>query len=118
MKRDGHLFSYEVYSSNRKIKTAYKDGKFKFTVTRNIEGRLSEDWNPNEDSFKDSYIKSIEKTVEKRVHETVTSFITEKLQKEIKADVTGLGTRSEFIILKSGKRFQENGMMIISAMRK
>ncbi|MCB4340573.1 spore germination receptor protein GerAC [Bacillus subtilis] len=91
LKRDGHLFSYEVYSSNRKIKTAYKDGKFKFTVTRTIEGRLSEDWNPSEDSFKDSYIKSIEKTVEKRVHETVTSFITEKLQKEIKADVTGLG---------------------------
>ncbi|MGN2617721.1 spore germination receptor protein GerAC [Bacillus stercoris] len=91
LKRDGHLFSYEVYSSKRKIKTDYKDGKFKFTVTRTIEGRLSEDWNPNEDSFKDSYIKSIEKTVEKEVHKTVTTFITEKLQKEIKADVTGLG---------------------------
>ncbi|MED4557531.1 Ger(x)C family spore germination protein [Bacillus subtilis] len=93
LKRDGHLFSYEVYSSNRKIKTAYKDGKFKFTVTRTIEGRLSEDWNPSEDSFKDSYIKSIEKTVEKQVHKTVTTFITEKLQKEIKADVTGLGNQ-------------------------
>nr|WGE05116.1 spore germination receptor protein GerAC [Bacillus subtilis] len=93
LKRDSHLFSYEVYSSNRKIKTAYKDGKFKFTVTRTIEGRLSEDWNPSEDSFKDSYIKSIEKTVEKQVHKTVTTFITEKLQKEIKADVTGLGNQ-------------------------
>ncbi|MEC1889589.1 spore germination receptor protein GerAC [Bacillus subtilis] len=93
LKRDGHLFSYKVYSSNRKIKTAYKDGKFKFTVTRTIEGRLSEDWNPSEDSFKDSYIKSIEKTVEKQVHKTVTTFITEKLQKEIKADVTGLGNQ-------------------------
>ncbi|MEC1623889.1 Ger(x)C family spore germination protein [Bacillus mojavensis] len=91
LKRNGYLFSYEVYSSNRKIKTAYKEGKFIFTVTRNIEGRLSEDWNPNEDSFKDSYIKDIEKTVEKRLEETVTAFIKGTLQKEIKTDVTGLG---------------------------
>ncbi|MCY8309365.1 Ger(x)C family spore germination protein [Bacillus vallismortis] len=91
LKHKGNFFSYEVYSSNRKIKTIYKNGKFKFIVTRNIEGRLSEDWNPNEDSFKDSYIKEIEKAVVKRLNQTVTSFITGKLQKEIKADVTGLG---------------------------
>lgn len=90
MRHHGKLFSYEVYSANRKIKTDYKDGKFKFTVTRNIEGRLSEDWNPKEDSFKDSYIKGIEKTVEKQLRETVTAFVG-KLQKDIKADVTGLG---------------------------
>ncbi|MGR0118437.1 Ger(x)C family spore germination protein [Bacillus sp. 205(2023)] len=91
LRRNGYLFSYEVYSSNRKVKTSYKDGKFTFTVTRNIEGRLSEDWNPDEDSFKDSYIKDIERTVEKRLEDTVTAFIKGTLQKEIKTDVTGLG---------------------------
>ncbi|MGF7534169.1 Ger(x)C family spore germination protein [Bacillus mexicanus] len=90
MRHNGNLFSYEVYSSSRKIKTDYKDGKFKFTVTRHIEGRLSEDWDTKEDSFKDSYIKGIEKTIEKRLHETVTAFVG-KLQEDIKADVTGLG---------------------------
>ncbi|USP94749.1 Ger(x)C family spore germination protein [Bacillus vallismortis] len=90
LKHDGYFFSYEVYSSNRKIKTAYKDGTFKFTVTRNIEGRLSEDWNPKEDSFKDSYIKEIENFLAKRLHKTVTGFVN-TLQKDIKADPTDLG---------------------------
>ncbi|MCI4139312.1 Ger(x)C family spore germination protein, partial [Bacillus vallismortis] len=60
-------------------------------VTRIFEGRLSEDWKTNEVSFKYSYIKEIEKAVVKRLYQTVTSFITGKLQKENKADVTGLG---------------------------
>ncbi|MCY8515351.1 Ger(x)C family spore germination protein [Bacillus atrophaeus] len=87
---DGELFSYEVYSSHKSIKTSYRDGKFKFVVNREVEGRLSEDWNPKENSFQDSYIKEIEEATKKQIQAQVTEFIT-LLQDDIKTDITGLG---------------------------
>lgn len=72
------------------MKTQYKHGKFKFIVTRFVEGRLSEDWNPKEDSFKESYINEIKNAVKHSIHSDVMAFI-DYMQHELKVDITGLG---------------------------
>ncbi|MBY8911341.1 Ger(x)C family spore germination protein [Bacillus sp. YC2] len=89
-KHKGYFLSFEIFSSKYKVKTKYKNGKFKFIVTRFVEGRLSEDWNPKEDSFKQSYIDEIKKTVTRSIHSDVTKFI-DYLQHDLKVDITGLG---------------------------
>lgn len=89
-KNDNRYLSFEIFSSNYKVDTKYRNGKFKFTVTRFVEGRLSEDWNPKEDSFKESYINEIKNAVKRSIHSDVTTFI-DYLQHELKVDITGLG---------------------------
>ncbi|WP_421726920.1 Ger(x)C family spore germination protein [Bacillus velezensis] len=89
-KHDNHYLSFEVFSSKYNVKTKYKNGKFKFIVTRFVEGRLSEDWNPKEDSFKESYINEIKNAVKRSIHSDVMAFI-DYMQHELKVDITGLG---------------------------
>ncbi|MEI4790203.1 Ger(x)C family spore germination protein [Bacillus sp. FJAT-53060] len=86
---DQSIYSFEIFKLNHNIKTHKSaSGTYRFDVSVELDGRLSEDWNVRENSFNEKYLQEIEGVVKQRLEKNVKDFI-EKLQHEIKADICG-----------------------------
>ncbi|MGG0430728.1 Ger(x)C family spore germination protein [Priestia megaterium] len=91
LKLDKRAFTYEILTLESKVKPKLKDGKLTFDIIVKTNGKISEDWNPQEDSFRESYLHKVEKrTAEKMEADIQQALYT--IQKKYKADPIGLGS--------------------------
>ncbi|MDP0483406.1 Ger(x)C family spore germination protein [Bacillus subtilis] len=81
----GHPITFEIKKSKSKIKPAIENGKPVFQVSVNTRGILTEDQNPNENSFHKSYLHRLENIFEKKLERDVKQ-VMDKLQHEYKTD--------------------------------
>ncbi|WYP28408.1 Ger(x)C family spore germination protein [Alkalihalobacillus sp. FSL W8-0930] len=88
--KDGMPLAFEILDKVKvKIQSEYKEDQIFISVHSETVGRISEDWNEQEDSFTESYSRNREKAIEDEIEDRVLDFI-HKLQTEIKADATTL----------------------------
>ncbi|MFK3936429.1 Ger(x)C family spore germination protein [Alkalihalobacillus sp. NPDC078783] len=86
----GMPLAFEILDEVKvKVTSEYKEDQIFISVHSETVGRISEDWNEQEDSFTESYSKNREKAVEKEIEDRVLDFI-HKLQTELKVDATNL----------------------------
>ncbi|MGQ9008309.1 Ger(x)C family spore germination protein [Bacillus stercoris] len=81
----GHPITFEIRKSKSKIKAAIENGKPVFQVSVNTRGILTEDQNPNENSFHKNYLHRLENIFEKKLERDVKQ-VMDKLQHEYKID--------------------------------
>lgn len=98
---------YEYKKIKTIIKSIGKGDQIAFEVKITSEGLIDEDWTPTEDAFKEAYIKKVEKMVEEEVKANVESTLN-KMQKNLKADVFGFGTRLKIQDYKTWKKLKNN----------
>ncbi|MDQ0206078.1 Ger(x)C family spore germination protein [Alkalicoccobacillus murimartini] len=86
---DNMPLAFEILEEVKvKVKTSIENDQVLIDVQAETSGRISEDWNEQEDSFTDKYNEQRRKAIEKEIENRVNHLI-EKLQNEIQADVTG-----------------------------
>lgn len=81
----GHPITFEIRKSKSKIKAPIENGKPVFQVSVNTRGILTEDQNPNENSFHKNYLHRLENIFEKKLERDVKQ-VMDKLQHEYKID--------------------------------
>ncbi|TDQ36549.1 Ger(x)C family spore germination protein [Aureibacillus halotolerans] len=87
---DDKLRVFEVHDVKSKPKLTYsKQRGFEASFALQLTGRLSEDWNEDENSFKGNYLKLVEKKVEEDIKKSIEDLLT-ILQSDLKADVLKL----------------------------
>lgn len=83
--------TYEIKSVKSKITFKETDDeKFSFHVAIESTGRLSENWNDNEQSSEVAYFKELEKVFEERLIQMIKGLV-HKMQSTYKVDVAGFG---------------------------
>ncbi|MET3290872.1 UNVERIFIED_CONTAM: spore germination protein [Brevibacillus sp. OAP136] len=98
---------YEYKKIKSTINPIGKGDQLAFDVKITSECLIDEDWNPNEDAFKEAHIKKAEKLIESQVKVNVEKCLA-KMQKKLKADVVGFGTRLKIQDYKTWKRLRDN----------
>ncbi|MGF7534435.1 Ger(x)C family spore germination protein [Bacillus mexicanus] len=88
----GRPITFEISKSKTKIKPEIKNGKPVFHISVKTKGILTEDQNPNEDSFSQSYLNRLGRIFEKKLERDVKK-VMDKLQHEYKADPVFLSER-------------------------
>ncbi|MBM0064853.1 Ger(x)C family spore germination protein [Alkalicoccobacillus gibsonii] len=102
---DSMPLAFEILDDVKvKVKSEYKNDRIYFTVHSETEGRISEDWNEEGDSFKEAYSVNRERAVEEEIKNRVVDFIR-KLQTEIQADVIGF---SEYVKVQQPDFWKEH----------
>lgn len=81
----GHPITFEIKKSKTKIKPAIENGKPVFQISVKTKGILTEDQNPNENSFSKGYLNRLENIFEKKLEHDVKQ-VMDKLQHEYKTD--------------------------------
>lgn len=93
-KKDSMPLAFEILGDVKvQVKSEYKNDRMYFTINSEAQGRISEDWNEEEDSFKEDYSADRARVIEDEVEDRVIDFI-HMLQTEVKSDVAGL---SEYV---------------------
>ncbi|QDX92859.1 Ger(x)C family spore germination protein [Brevibacillus laterosporus] len=80
------LLIYEIRTISSKITPKVQNGQVSFSVHIKLNGRIGEDWSPEENGFDDSYLVKTEKAFEKKIKELTRKSLN-KLQKKWKIDV-------------------------------
>ncbi|MGE7907705.1 Ger(x)C family spore germination protein [Peribacillus sp. NPDC094092] len=88
----GQLIVYEIESMKSNIIPRVNGNNISFDVNIESEGRLSETWVDQGNTFKNEFLKKAEKSSEKEVERLVRNAV-EKMQKEYQVDVAGFGNR-------------------------
>ncbi|MEG7379449.1 Ger(x)C family spore germination protein [Bacillus subtilis] len=81
----GHPITFEIKKSKTKIKPSVENGKPVFRISVKTKGILTEDQNPNENSFSKSYLSRLENIFEKKLERDIKK-VMDKLQHEYKTD--------------------------------
>ncbi|MCM2581126.1 spore germination protein GerBC [Bacillus stercoris] len=81
----GHPITFEIKKSKTKIKPVIENGKPVFQISVKTKGILTEDQNPNENSFSKRYLHRLENIFEKKLERDVKQ-VMDKLQHEYKTD--------------------------------
>ncbi|KYG28254.1 Ger(x)C family spore germination protein [Alkalihalobacillus trypoxylicola] len=85
----GDRYSLEIFDANlEKMSMSEKEDKIHIDIRVSTEGRLSEDWNMNEDAFDELYIKEIENGFKEEIEKKVFHII-DKLQNDYQTDPIG-----------------------------
>ncbi|MEN0643600.1 Ger(x)C family spore germination protein [Alkalicoccobacillus gibsonii] len=92
--KDSMPLAFEILGDVKvQVKSEYKNDRMYFTIHSEAQGRISEDWNEEEDSFKEDYSADRGRIIKDEVEDRVLDFI-HMLQTEVKSDVAGL---SEYV---------------------
>ncbi|GAX90138.1 Ger(x)C family spore germination protein [Effusibacillus lacus] len=85
----GERVVYEIRRVKTKVIPVVKGGKYHFTIRIDAEGSIGESW-AQRDLMDAQFVKEVEQATREQI-QRLTSKTFDKLQKELKADVIGLG---------------------------
>ncbi|GIN12695.1 spore germination protein B3 [Shouchella clausii] len=75
---DGYRVVYEVLSAElNSVKTTIEDGKLVMDIDVQSDGRLAENWDPQENTYDPNYLKKLEGLFEKTVETQVDQFVND-----------------------------------------
>ncbi|KWX86573.1 hypothetical protein AMQ83_18180 [Paenibacillus riograndensis] len=90
--KSGEAIVYEIRTIKSQIKPYFKGKRISFEVKINTVGKLREDWVDPGNAFKSEFIKRAEQAAEASIKEAASKTLT-KMQKSLKVDVAGFGTK-------------------------
>ncbi|MFP8641966.1 Ger(x)C family spore germination protein [Priestia aryabhattai] len=88
---DKKPLTYEILSLNSKVNPEIKDGRLSFNIFVKAKGKISEDWDPHENSFGKPYSHQVQEVIEKKMEKDMRHAMN-TLQKKYKIDPIQLGS--------------------------